>query len=144
MLGDKIVCRQNNWNEEVHGIYLTNGLIGYITDISRKSAHKGFFTISFCPTFMEDEFEDIKLDLKYIRSDYGTRKNFGLTKYEKFEYAYAVTCHSMQGSAADRVLYIDEQFMDKDTTKKLRYTAITRAKKSITFVLDGNRYVKYY
>ena len=51
------------------------------------------------------------------------------------EYAYALTCHSMQGSQAPFVLYLDEEFMSKEDMKKLRYTAISRAQEQIVVVM---------
>ena len=142
VLSDKVMCRQNNWDCQVEGIYLTNGLIGYITDIDRSRSHNGYWIISFQPTFMEREFEGLQLDLKYITSNAAERKNFGFIKNEKFEYAYAVTCHAMQGSSDNRVLYADQRMRDPYYTKKLRYTAITRARESITIVL-GDEHSDY-
>ena len=142
VLSDKVMCRQNNWDCQVAGIYLTNGLIGYITDIDRSRSHNGYWIISFQPTFMEREFEGLQLDLKYITSNAAERKNFGFIKNEKFEYAYAVTCHAMQGSSDNRVLYADQRMRDPYYTKKLRYTAITRARESITIVL-GDEHSDY-
>ena len=66
------------------------------------------------------------------------RKEYGMSSYEKFEYAYAITTHLSQGSQYQRVLYFDEPFGGgQDVIKKLRYTAITRAITSIDIVL-GN------
>ena len=100
----------------------------------------GYYTIDFRPDFMDDEFEDLKIDCKYIISDYESRKNYGLTKFEKFEYAYCITTHISQGSQYNRVLFFDEPFADKETTKKLRYTAITRAIDEITIVRPKDSY----
>jgi exodeoxyribonuclease-5 len=53
----------------------------------------------------------------------------------KFDYAYALTVHSAQGSQYNRVLYIDDGFSgDREIKKKLKYTAITRAIDSIDIV----------
>lgn len=134
VIRDKVICRQNNWSIEVKGICLTNGLIGFVTDVDRSGAHKGYWTISIKPDFMDETFEDLKMDLKYMRADLDTRKNYGIAKYEKFEYGYAITCHLSQGSQWPRVLFIDENFQDSDTTKRLRYTAITRASQSIDII----------
>ena len=48
-----------------------------------------------------------------------------------FVYGYAMTCHSAQGSTFDRVLFFDEDvgfFLER---KKFRYTAVSRAAKSL-------------
>lgn len=139
-IGAKVVNRQNNWSYAVNGISLTNGLVGFITNISKKTSYKGYYTIDFRPDFIDDEFEDLHIDCKYIQSDYEIRKNFGLTKFEKFEYAYCITTHISQGSQYNRVLFFDEAFPDAETTKKLRYTAITRAIDNITIVRSPTNY----
>ena len=141
-IGARVVNRQNNWDIAVDGISLTNGLVGYITDISKRHSYKGYYKMDFRPDFMDSEFEDLLVDSKYIISDYETRKNYGITKYEKFEYAYCISTHISQGSEYPRVLFLDENFHDQEMTKKLRYTAITRAKESITIVRPRNRYTK--
>ena len=46
---------------------------------------------------------------------------------QDFQFGYCITCHSMQGSQASRVLYIDENvsfFLDQ---QRFRYTAVSRA-----------------
>ena len=133
-IGAKVVNRQNNWDIAVNGISLTNGLVGYITDLSKRFTYKGYYKIDFRPDFMDDEFEGLMIDSRYIISDYDTRKQYGITKYEKFEYGYCISTHISQGSQYSRVLFIDEGFYDREMTKKLRYTAITRAIDSITIV----------
>lgn len=139
-IGAKVVNRQNDWDIAVKGISLTNGLVGYITNLSKRKSYMGYYTIDFRPDFMDDEFEDLKIDCRYIISDYESRKNYGLTKFEKFEYAYCITTHISQGSQYNRVLFFDEAFYDKEMTKKLRYTAITRAIDNITIVRTNDSY----
>lgn len=132
MLGDKIICRQNNWNESLNGIYLTNGLVGYITDINYCSLYRDVLYIDFRPDFMEESFEQLSVDYKYMKADFVEKKEFGFTEMEKFEYAHAITAHLSQGSEYPNVLFVDDgKFHDEETTKRLRYTAVTRASNSI-------------
>lgn len=139
-IGAKVVNRHNNWDLAVNGISLTNGLVGYVTNFSKRKSYLGYYTIDFRPDFMDDEFENLKIDAKYILSDYNKRKNYGISNFEKFEYAYCITTHISQGSQYNRVLFFDEPFSDKETTKKLRYTAITRAIDNVTIVRSPNSY----
>ena len=136
MLYDKIICRKNNWDECKNGIYLTNGIVGNITDINYCSLYRDIVYIDFKPDFMDEPFEQLTLDYKYLKSDWQEKKNFGFDfkEKERFEYAYAITAHLSQGSEYPRVLFMDERFHDAETLKKLRYTAITRAVDSITYV----------
>lgn len=141
MIGDKIVCCQNNWNLSVDGYPLTNGMIGYIIDISRQYTHKGYYKITFEPEFLnsDNQFIGLKMDSKYINSPYETQKSMGRIANEKFEYGYAITVYKSQGSEFDRVLYFDSNFRTPELTKRSRYTAITRAKESLTIVLNRKK-----
>jgi len=143
MLNDKIICRQNNWDENLNGIYLTNGLVGNITGIDYCSMYRDILHINFQPDFLDESFEQLSIDYKYLRADYTEKKDFGFTDLEKFEYAYAITAHLSQGSEYPRVLFMDEKFFDEETLKRLRYTAITRARSAITYV-KAEEPKKYY
>lgn len=135
VIGDKIICRQNNWDKEVDGIFLTNGLVGFITDVDRSRSRRGYTMIGFRPDFMDTSFEDLQMDIKYLNLDFDLRSQYGISSYEKFEYGYAITTHLAQGAQWPRVLFLDEKFYDAETTQKLRYTAITRASESIDIVV---------
>lgn len=136
VIGDKIVCKQNNWGLCVEDAYLTNGTVGFITNIDDEFTTSKKMRIDFTADFSDTAtFMDVDMDLKYIQGSYEDRKNMGLSAYTKFEYANAITVHASQGSQYDRVLYIDDGFMgSKDVLKKLKYTAITRAAKKLDIV----------
>ena len=140
VIGDKVVCCQNHWDMMVDEYSLTNGMIGTITDINRQSSYKGYYLIDFAPDFFDNgkEFINLKLDKRYINLPYEQRKNIGKIQNEKFEYGYAITVYKSQGSEFPRGLYFDSFFKDADTTKRSRYTAITRAKEAITIVLNSS------
>lgn len=53
---------------------------------------------------------------------------------KKFAFAYAMTCHKMQGSQMPHVAFYDEDvsfFLDR---RRFRYTAITRASEKLTII----------
>jgi exodeoxyribonuclease-5 len=138
VIGDKVVCCQNNWEMVVDGYPLTNGMIGYISDISRQYVHKGYYLVDFEPDFLDSnkQFRDLKIDAKYINASYTDQKSLGRLMNEKFEYGYAITVYKSQGSEFNRVLYFDSFFRSAELTKRSRYTAITRARESLTIVLN--------
>lgn len=139
-IGDKIMCKQNVWDRTSYGTFLTNGTIGFIDDIFEESATKNKVNIDFRADFSNYcVFQDVPMDLKFIRGSYEERKDAGMSAYIKFEYANAITVHSSQGSQYDRILYIDDGFRgDFATIKKLKYTAISRAAKRIDIVNGFN------
>lgn len=133
---DKLICRQNDWSNEVNDIGLCNGMVGFVTGFDKSTVSKGFMKMSFKPEFMDAEYEDCKLDYKYFKCEPEERAKYGLSKYHKFEYGYAITTHLSQGSEYGRVLYIREPWGDNLMRKQLDYTAVTRARDSITVVRD--------
>lgn len=139
VIGDKLVCCQNNWQLLVDGYPLTNGMIGYIADISRSRVHNGYYLIDFEPDFLENGnyFNDLKVDAKYLNASYDMKKDMGRIMNEKFDYGYAITVYKSQGSEFNRVLYFDSFFRTEELTRKSRYTAITRAKEQLTIVLKS-------
>ena len=133
VIGDKLICRQNDWSRSVEGnIYLTTGMSGFVTDINRSIGSDKYMSIDFQPDISDESFFNLRLDLPYIRSSYDERKEYGISQYEKFEYGYCITVHQSQGSGWDSVCFIDHYFHDMDYLRKVRYTAITRAKMSLT------------
>ena len=150
--GDRIICRQNNWDEEVNGICLTNGLAGTIHNISKASLHRGILYADFKPDFMDESFKKLSIDYNYMRSSAKVRKEAknwitnGKYRKELFEYGYALSVHLSQGSEYPHVLFIEERYRDPVKFRKLRYTAITRAQETITWVKtpDSNHKNFYY
>lgn len=135
--GDKIICRQNNWQECLNNeIYLINGLIGYVDNIELETYNKRSVKIDFRPEFLDSEcFKGIELDWKYITTSFEERKNIGRSYYNKFEYAYAITCHLAQGSEYEKVTVYSEDIYDREFYRKWLYTAITRSSKSLILAI---------
>lgn len=128
VIGDKMICRQNNWNESLgENIFLINGMLGYIDDIDLESFNGRSINIDFRPEFMTDKwFSNLPIDYKYINMPYALKKKY-FTYFNKFEFGYAITCHLSQGSQYDKVVVYDERMGDNEFYSKWLYTAITRA-----------------
>lgn len=150
LVGDKIICRKNNWDKINRvGDAIVNGSIGtldaiYITDnpwLGKKCI------INFLPDkYDEDDsdqdilFRDLLIDWKLITTNEFTvtKENFRMfpkwLRPEQFEYGYAITVHKSQGSEYDKVLVFEEMLKATDHARWL-YTAVTRAAKRLTLVL---------
>ena len=143
--GEKIICRKNNWNIEVNGISLANGLIGSVIneisplDIDRK---KKQFKVDFKPDMFNGVFRDLNCDYEYFIADSNARKflkNNPYSKASKFEYAYAITTHLSQGAQYPSGIYFKEYFR-KDIQSNLDYTGITRFSDFVIMVLPSRKY----
>ena len=143
MVGEKMICRKNNWLLMSDGISLVNGLSGIVT---RSPGVEGFdgrtYTIDFQPYMCGGTFIDLSCDYQYLTAS-NDKKNFlKNSKYstgEKMEYAYAITTHLSQGSQYNNGIYIEE-FLRRDIQRNLLYTGITRFKDRITYVKERRKY----
>lgn len=120
--GDKLICTKNN---HVRGLF--NGMIGEAASDARQVS-----------------FQELRLDFEAHKGlkvwDGAFKKREGLPKgYEKildrFDYAYAITCHKSQGSEFDDVLVYNEP-IGKEAIERRRwiYTALSRGKKKVSLV----------
>lgn len=141
--GDKVICRKNNWEIELEGINLVNGLYGTAMSTPSISSFKdGYFEMDFKPIFMDSVFEKLKIDYNYFKADYFTRNRMkesflDINEYEKFEYAYSITTHVSQGSQFNTGVYLEE-FLPSHT-RNLNYTGITRFRNKAIYVIPDKK-----
>lgn len=146
LYGERVICRNNNWNISYNGIALANGLCGTVISSHDPSSHKDLFTIDFAPDLISDVvFPDLILSYKYFTAPYEQKaeiKNQAKDYYigELFEFAYALTTHLCQGSEYNRGIYIEE-FMRHQIQNQLNYTGITRFKKGLIYIKKTNKFI---
>lgn len=143
LLSEKIICRKNDWRQEIDGISLTNGLIGQVTKAPDVESFDGRqFYLDFKPDLMSMCFKNLGCDYDYFISDYKTRNTIKNSPYsigEKFEFAYAITTHLSQGAQYPGGIYIHE-YLGNDIQKNLDYTGVTRFKKFLIYVIPNKKY----
>ena len=143
-IGEKVICRKNNWSRSIdNGIYLTNGMCGFVDDIFKDTYNKKTMTMDFRPDFTKSVFRNVTFNYPYmyaipssmLDSESEEIQNYDIYN-DRFEYGYAITTHLSQGSQYQNVLYLNENMMrTKEDRRRLSYTAITRAINSITIVV---------
>ena len=158
--GEKLICTLNDWEKPLdkdENFFLVNGIIGYVKDV-----REGFDKIakmSFQADFLGEEITSafdtgIFTDGKYAHG-YGERavtlsdgsvvheddyaklfrkKAVSYEVIDRFEFAYAITCHKAQGSEFDFVVVFDESWAFQEERNKWLYTAITRAKEKLLII----------
>ena len=140
-IGEKLICRRNNWDRCIDGgIYLTNGTAGIVRYVERESYNGKSLKIDFKPDFTKTEIRNLTIDYKRLMtqnlSDNPNDDNsFFDYNLDVFEFAYAITVHSSQGSQWPNVLFMAEKFLNAEDHKKFIYTAITRAMNSIVIMI---------
>lgn len=140
---EKIICRKSNWNAELNGISLTNGLIGQVIKPPAVETFDGRqFYIDFKPDLMNMAYKDLGCDYDYFIADFATRNEIKKSPYsigEKFEFAYAITTHLSQGAQYPGGIYINE-YLHRDVQRNLDYTGVTRFSKFLIYVLPDKKY----
>ena len=137
--GEKLICRKNNRNRIIgDGIFLVNGMLGYVTNVDKSTYNTRTVDISFTPDFNDTlNFHNVRIDYKTlmqsIQIDNGVYKK-GYSMYDMFEFGDCITVHLSQGSQAENVLFISEPFgRDRELQSKLEYTGITRASEGLIY-----------
>ena len=137
-VNEKVVCRKNNWSKEINHIYMTNGMTGFVDHIYADELKPDRFVFDFRPDFLPVSFGHIKADYKSFFLQPGTEEYMEnqVIHKDKFEFAYAITDYSSQGSEWNTVLCFHEK-RGKDSMEILRrlYTAVSRAKKAVYIVI---------
>lgn len=137
MIGDKVICTKNNWQEAIEGTPLINGTIGFITDVGFHSKRDNKIKLDFRPEFAETSYDKLECDTqeflnvpkdKVIRND-----------YNKFDYGYAITNHKAMGSEFEDVMLFEE-VLNSDMHSRWLYTGITRAEKTLILVKKSKKF----
>lgn len=136
VIGDKIICRQNNWSLSImDNINLINGMIGYVDEIYLNTYNGNSIAIDFRPDFSDFEcFNNLTIDYKLLTQPYDKVISTRFSYFNKFEYGWAISTHLSQGSEWDAPLIYYEDYGTSEFKKKSLYTAITRAKKKLILV----------
>ena len=144
MYGERVICRNNNWNITQDNIALANGLSGVISaPISINSFNGETFSADFLPDLLNNAFKGLNMNYEYLVSPPDIRnqmKASRFTKGELFEYAYAITTHLAQGAEYNSGIYFEE-FLRSNIQNQLNYTGVSRFREYMVYV---KRTKKYY
>lgn len=138
--GERLICRKNNWTLHLGEFPLTNGTIGTVMyDIPRSQIDRKnhTFYMDFKPNYIDgDYYDNLLCDFEFLTGPFGSDKVIDkFNEGEKFEFAHAITTHLSQGAEFDSVLYVDSYRPNQEYMMRLRYTAVTRAKKYLVYIL---------
>jgi exodeoxyribonuclease-5 len=127
-INDKIIVLRNNRQYAVF-----NGQILFVKTI--KQVNSTDYWLANCEDEVGKTYYDLRLWKVPLHDKFFEPKEDKIPKDRVwFDFGYAITCHKAQGSEWDRVLVVDTwvppQVWD---VKKWRYTAITRAAKSLVY-----------
>lgn len=141
-MGEKIICRKNDWRMSSGGINLTNGLCGRVMNQPDVSSFDGkCFKINFMPDLNPVPFIDVPVDYEFFTADNARRKDMKAFNYcngEAFEFGYVQTVHLAQGSQWRTGVYFEE-FLPSNNNQ-LHYTALSRFQSKCIYVKKNRKY----
>lgn len=131
--GDKLLITKNYWNCFYNMQPIINGSIFKVT---RVDLHHQSPIVTVHSEY-QDKLESYSLYYKQVYNQSEAPKDYREYMGLLWSYGYAITVHKAQGSEYDNVCFVlTNGGFDRETSKKLIYTAITRAKKDLTIVVD--------
>lgn len=141
-MGEKVICRKNDWRMSSGGINLTNGLCGRVMNQPDVSSFDGkCFKINFMPDLNPVPFIDVPVDYEFFTADNARRKDMKAFNYcngEAFEFGYVQTVHLAQGSQWRTGVYFEE-FLPSNNNQ-LHYTALSRFQSKCIYVKKNRKY----
>ncbi len=127
VVGDRVVCR-----DYIRSQTITKGTLGKITEIKYNNSDSWYATILL---------DDGRYYEGVISSEqfYQNKPIWGRTHLDKWDYGYALTCHTAQGSEFDSVVVFEPplafiKWLGRESYSRWLYTAITRAKRHLLLV----------
>lgn len=127
--GERLVCLKNNARRG-----LLNGSLWEVVEVLKRYAQTTKLTVRsvddpsiVIPVYMHDYSFSNEMD----KLDWRERG-----RYDEFDFGYCITVHKAQGSEWDHVVIFDESGVFRNDKHKWLYTAITRASKRLTMILD--------
>lgn len=137
VMNDMYAHRLVNQDEKKIKIYLTRGVVGNISRINRHAVSTKYVPVEFRPEFYFESFDDLVLDRHFLNKVNYPSRQIIPDEIFQVEYAYALTPSLARLNHWDKVtLIVDtDDDMDSELQRRLLYTGITRAKKTLTILI---------
>lgn len=141
-MGEKLICKRNNWSLEAGGVNLTNGMSGIvINEPDVRSFKDKLFTIDFNPMLTNYPFYNIEVDYEYFIANFTRKQEIRQLRRPRqanqFDFGYAQTVHTAQGSEWNTGIYFEEPMRG---IEQVNYTAISRFREAFILVKDDAKY----
>lgn len=128
--GDKVICRENDY-----AVGVMNGVqYGVVTAEAINEADCNSATVEMLVFSLDGGTErNVRVPEEYLTT-LKTPIRFKRDGLSQFQYSYAITCHSAQGSEWQKGLVVDESRCFREQKRNWLYTAITRFRQSVIVV----------
>lgn len=130
-VGERIMCCKNNKEKN-----LWNGIDGKLLKIQQSYDNFPIYDVE-----MDGQItKDLKTDHYLFRQHFdngASKQDYKKRLKNWFDWAYCVSVHKSQGSGYDDVTLIDNSGSFREHARNHLYTAITRAERNLTILMEG-------
>lgn len=139
VVGDKLVCLRNSKEKR-----LLNGSLWTVREKpepKKRDRRDGVTPLVIVPDDVgaAEREVDVRVKNEFWTGREGDLEWQAKKGTQEFTFGYALTVHKSQGSQWDNVIVFDEASAFRDEARKWLYTAITRAAKQLTVVVNRER-----
>ena len=127
-IGDRVMCLRNS---SEYGLF--NGMQGTVASVTWSN---GLPEIDF-DTY-DGVYPKLTLDPDQFGKEKLDRDEHGNKNIHPFDYAYTITCHKAQGDEWSNVIVYEQRCDRLWEHKRWAYTAASRARESLTWILEGS------
>lgn len=126
-----------NGDEKKIKVFLTKGMVGTLSRINKHAVGTKYVPVEFKSEFYFEPFDDLYVDRHHLNGINAPTRQIIPDEIFTVEYAYALTSSMARLSYWDKVTLIvdSNEESDPELQCRLLYSAITRAKKSLTIMI---------
>lgn len=142
VVGERIIVMNNmyahklvNEDEKKIKVFLTKGLVGYISKCNKHALSTKYIPIDFKTEFYHEAFTELYIDRHYLNGMNIPSRQQIPDEIMFVQYAYALSAPMARLDHWDKVTLITDPNEDDDLQHRLMYNAITRCTNSLTLVL---------
>lgn len=144
VVGERVIIMNNLYGEKLVNedekkikIFLTKGLIGYISKCNKHALSTKYIPIDFRPEFYHESFNELMMDRHYLNGVNPPSRQQIPDEVVMCQYAYALSASLSRLSHWDKVTLIADNNVEQDEwmQRQLLYNTITRCTNSLTLVL---------
>lgn len=127
---------RNSDNKKVR-LYVTRGMVGTLSRVNKHAPGTRYVTVDMKPDGYHESFTALPLDRYYLNGITADSRQLVPEEPLICQYAYALSSPLSRTSHWDKVTVIleDDTTDDQEINRRLAYTALTRANRSMTIIL---------
>lgn len=130
VIGDRIVCKRNDSDTG-----LLNGSQWDVNGVEQDPTDENKLILSIAAAGEKESYTfQVTAHRQFFLGTEDEIPHYEVREAQCFDYAYALTCHTAQGSQWNKVAVVNESGVFRHDASRWLYTAVTRAAEQVTVI----------